>query len=196
MHSRIEVDRLPPSAAGDEASMSALSDLVNRVYAVAEDGLWVDGATRTNPAEMGELTRAGELVVATVDGRLAGSVRVHVLGTGLSEFGMLAAAPEHRSIGIGRELVRHVEEHSRADGRATMQLELLVPREWSHPSKEFLAAWYGRIGYRLVRVGAVGEAYPDLAPQLATPCDFRIYHKDLAAGRPVGIPRGVLSLSG
>ena len=56
---------------------------------------------------------------------------------------------------------------------------MLVPREWSHPSKEFLRAWYGRRGYRLVRTGLLDEAYPHLAPLLATPCDFEIHHKPL-----------------
>lgn len=179
MSSRIDVGRLPAEAASDEATMTAISELINRVYKVAEDGLWVDGAARTNPAEVAELTRAGEIVVARLDGRLVGSVRLQVLGDDLAEFGMLVSAPEHRSIGIGRELVRFAERESRAGGRYVMQLEVLVPREWSHPVKEFLTGWYGRLGYRLVRVGTVDEAYPDLAPLLATPCDFRIYHKDL-----------------
>jgi hypothetical protein len=60
-----------------------------------------------------------------------------------------------------------------------MQLELLVPREWSHPSKEFLTAWYTRIGYRPVRTGRLEESYPALAAHLATPCDLVIHHKDL-----------------
>jgi hypothetical protein len=60
-----------------------------------------------------------------------------------------------------------------------MQLELLVPRDWTHPTKEFLNAWYTRIGYRVARTGAIDEAYPALAPLLATPCDFVIYHKRL-----------------
>ena len=51
-----------------------------------------------------------------------------------------------------------------------MQLELLVPRQWRHPTKEFLKAWYSRIGYRPVRTGKFEESYPELAPQLATPC--------------------------
>jgi len=67
-------------------------------------------------------------------------------------------------------------------GLGTMQLEVLVPRQWSHPSKEFLKAWYTRLGYRPVRTGQVEESYPELAPLLATPCDFVIYHKSL--GRP------------
>jgi hypothetical protein len=54
-----------------------------------------------------------------------------------------------------------------------------VPRTWSHPSKAFLKAWYERIGYELVRIGTIDEAYPDLAPLLATECDFLIYTKKL-----------------
>ena len=61
-----------------------------------------------------------------------------------------------------------------------MQLELLVPRGWTYPSKAFLDNWYRRIGYRVARTGTIEEAYPALAPLLATPCDFVIYHKDLA----------------
>ena len=60
-----------------------------------------------------------------------------------------------------------------------MQLELLVPRGWSHPSKVFLDQWYTRMGYRVTRTGAIEEAYPELAPLLATPCDFLIYRKPL-----------------
>jgi hypothetical protein len=62
-----------------------------------------------------------------------------------------------------------------------MQLELLVPRTWKHPSKEFLAGWYRRIGYSVTRRGTIDESYPQLAPRLATACDFVVYHKDLKA---------------
>jgi hypothetical protein len=74
---------------------------------------------------------------------------------------------------------RFAEQKSREDGLTTMQLELLVPRNWSHPSKEFLAAWYARIGYRIQRRGTIDESYPTLAPLLATACDFTIFHKPL-----------------
>jgi hypothetical protein len=35
------------------------------------------------------------------------------------------------------------------------------------------------MGYRPVRSGTIDEAYPNLAPLLATPCDFLIYRKEL-----------------
>jgi GNAT superfamily N-acetyltransferase len=94
---------------------------------------------------------------------------------------MLVAAPEHRGTGIGRTLVAFAEQLNRERGRRAMQLELLLPREWQHPSKEFLKAWYGRIGYRLIRTTTIDDAHPHLAPLLATPCDFAIYEKPLHA---------------
>ena len=66
-----------------------------------------------------------------------------------------------------------------------MQLELLLPRTWQHPNKEFLKAWYHRCGYRAVRTTRMDDAYPHLAPYLATECDLVVYEKalQLAPGR-------------
>lgn len=159
--------------------MSALTGLINEVYAVAEGGLWTEGSTRTTAEEVADLTRAGEIAVAVLGEQVVGCIRIRRLDDDVSEFGMLAAAPGHRRIGVGRELVRFAEQSSRDKGHGTMQLELLVPREWKHPSKEFLARWYGHIGYKVVRVGSTDEFYPNLSPLLATPCDFVIYRKDI-----------------
>jgi Acetyltransferase (GNAT) family len=92
---------------------------------------------------------------------------------------MLVAAPDHRGTGVGRALLDFVERTGFERGMRAMQLELLVPRGWSHPSKESLRAWYGRRGYRIVGTGRLDDAYPQLAPPLATPCDFEIHHKPL-----------------
>ncbi|SEP01557.1 GNAT family N-acetyltransferase [Amycolatopsis saalfeldensis] len=175
----LEIELLPPSAAAGEDL--AVTALVNQVYAVAEKGLWAGPADRTTVAEVAGLVRAGEIAVARLDGRTVGCVRIHRLADGAGEFGLLAAAPDVRGAGIGRALVRFAEQRCRADGCAEMQLELLVPRDWTHPSKEFLAGWYGRLGYRVVRTSTIDEAYPHLAPLLATPCDFLVYRKDLGA---------------
>lgn len=164
--------------AGDDA-VAEVTDLVNRVYAAAEEGLWRDGALRTTAAETRDFIRGSEIAVARLDGPIVGSVRVQLLGAGVGEFGMLAADPGHRGAGIGRDLVRFAEQRSHERGCETMQLELLVPRTWTHPAKKFLHGWYTRLGYRVVRTGSIDEQYPALAPQLATPCDYVIYHKPL-----------------
>lgn len=166
-----------PLPAGDDDAVLAVAHMINEVYAAAEKGLWADGASRTSAAEVAGRVRDGELFVVRLGGRILGCVRVRRVDDDTSEFGMLAADP--RGTGVGRELVRFAERWSREEGRDTMRLELLVPRAWTHPDKEFLAAWYARLGYRVIGTGAVEDSHPDLAPLLATPCDFLVYQKDL-----------------
>jgi GNAT superfamily N-acetyltransferase len=168
------------ATAGDDAGLvDELADLVNDVYATAERGLWRNGATRTTASELAGLIRAGEIAVATREDRHVGCVRLHDVTGDRSEFGLLVAAPDQRGTGVGRALLEFAEWRSRERGRAAIQLELLVPRTWSHPSKEFLKRWYGRRGYRLVRTGRLDDAYPHLAPLLATACDLEIHEKPL-----------------
>ncbi|MEV1085969.1 GNAT family N-acetyltransferase [Streptomyces sp. NPDC050211] len=186
----LRIETLSPAHAEDSDLMSAVTALINEVYEVAEEGLWVPGTTRTSRQEVASLTQAEQITVARLHEEVVGCVRIQQLAATVCEFGMLAAAPKRRGTGIGRELVRFAEQYGREAGLDVMQLELLVPRTWSHPSKEFLADWYGRIGYRVVRTGSIDESYPELAPHLATPCDFVIYQKSL--GRRVERP-GVAS---
>jgi GNAT superfamily N-acetyltransferase len=110
--------RMPAAAAAEDASLvNELSALVNSVYAVAEEGLWADGTSRTTPETMAELIAAGQIAVARGDERIVGAVRVHRLDTGEGEFGMLVADPAHRGQGVGRELVRFAERWCRERGR-------------------------------------------------------------------------------
>jgi len=176
----VDISFVAPGATDDAVFLAETADLVNRVYADAEKGIWREGAERTDPSELADVVRAGELAVARLSGDVVGAVRVRRLDTGEGEFGMLVASPEHRGIGLGRGLVEFAEEWARGQGLSTMQLELLVPTEWTHPVKQFLHEWYTRIGYAPVRGGDFAEDYPALEPLLATPCDFVIYHKRLS----------------
>jgi GNAT superfamily N-acetyltransferase len=175
----VEVAIVPQADAADNVLMARIAELVNRVYAEAEKGLWRDGADRTDAPGIAAMVHAGELAVARLDGRLVGAVRIRRLDPGLAEFGMLVASPEHRGIGIGRALVAFAKDWARQQGLSRMQLEVLAPRTWTHPVKEFLRDWYTRIGYRQTRTGRLADACPALQPQLATPCDFAVYHKNL-----------------
>jgi GNAT superfamily N-acetyltransferase len=175
----LEIEILPAGTSDDMASMTHLADLVNRVYATAEKGQWVPGATRTTVDELASFTRAGEIVVARLDGVVVGSIRVQQLDGDLWETGMLVADPDHRNLGIGRELRRFVLDLLRQRGARTLQIELLVPRDWTQDSKTFMADWNERSGYVVVGRGRFEEQYPQLADQLATPCDFIIYNKTL-----------------
>jgi GNAT superfamily N-acetyltransferase len=175
----LEVGIEPAASADDAAIVTAIADLVNGVYMIAEAGLWVDGARRTNADEIAELIRQQEVATARIGGELAGAIRVHALDGGTAEFGMLAADPARRGIGVGRALVAFAEAWAVDRGFARMQLELLVPTSWQHPSKQFLREWYSRIGYREVKTGTLGEIYPELEPLLATQCDLLVFRKSL-----------------
>jgi GNAT superfamily N-acetyltransferase len=183
-HADLEIDIEPAASADDTALATTIADLINGVYVIAEAGLWVDGARRTDAREIAELIRQQELATARVDGELVGAVRVHALDAATAEFGMLSADPGHRGLGIGRALVSFAERWATVRGFAAMQLELLVPTSWQHPSKQFLHEWYSRIGYREVRRGPLDELYPELEPLLATPCVLVVSQKSLVVGGP------------
>ncbi|MFG1922415.1 GNAT family N-acetyltransferase [Cryptosporangium sp. NPDC048952] len=168
-----------PEDAADAVAVAQLTELINEVYADGEQGLWIPGQTRTTVGELTNFARAGELFVARLDDELVGSVRICRLDETTSEFGMLVASTKHRGLGVGRELVRFAEANARSAGDTRMQLEVLTPQDWTHPVKQFLVEWYTRIGYVNVRTDDFAPAYPHLSPLLATPCDFRIFHKNL-----------------
>lgn len=60
-----------------------------------------------------------------------------------------------------------------------MRLELLTPRHWTHPSKEFLKQWCSRIGYTPQATEPFELLHPKLIPKLKTECDFTVWHKSL-----------------
>jgi GNAT superfamily N-acetyltransferase len=178
------VKLLAPHQAGDDVLVEELVRIVNAAYAVGEAGLWLDGATRTGPGEIAEAIRNRELLAATIDGRLVGCAWVRALDAGTADLGLISTAPDRWGGGVGRELVRSAEELMRSRGLATMQLELLVPKGWVHPQKQRLHGWYSRLGYRVVRSAPFEQVAAHLASQLATPCEFLIFHKPLADAGP------------
>jgi GNAT superfamily N-acetyltransferase len=175
---RVEV--VDQGAAADQALVEVLAGVINSAYAVGEEGLWLEGTPRTSPAEVADMIRAGSLLAATEDGRVAGCARVQPLDADTADLGLISVPPEQWRGGVGRELVRTAEELMRARGARTAQLELLVPQGWVHPQKKRLREWYLRLGYSIVRSAPVEEIIGDLGDRLAVPCEFLIFRKPLA----------------
>ncbi len=105
------------------------------------------------------------------------------LDAGTADLGLVSTATDLWGGGVGRRLVRAGEELTGSRGVPAMQLELLVPKEWRHPEKERLRAWYTRLGYRVVRTAPFDQVAAHLAPHLATPCEFLIFCKPLRKNR-------------
>ena len=178
MASRVTA-RFPVESDLEAGAVRRLSALINEVYDDAESGMWKRKGTRTDTAAVERLLRERALILAEIDGALVGSVHVSLMGEGVGEFGMLVADPARRGAGIGTALVRHTEAWARRQGCHTMRLELLTPRHWQNPGKEFLKQWYSRIGYSPRATEPLETMYPNLVPELATECDFTVWHKPL-----------------
>lgn len=178
-----KVTLLAADKAGDEILVDELVRLVNGAYAIGEAGLWRDGTTRTAPGEIAEAIRGGGMLAAELEGRLAGCACLRPLDTQTADLGLISAAPARWGRGVGRDLVRTAEDLMRRRGIKTMQLELLVPQGWIHPQKQRLRDWYTRLGYRVISTARFEEVAAHLEPQLATPCEFLIFHKPLTADR-------------
>jgi GNAT superfamily N-acetyltransferase len=164
-------------------TIQRLTTLINEVYDDAESGMWKRKSTRTNPAEVERLLRARALILAEIDGEIVGSVNVNLLGDGLGEFGMLVAGPKSRGRGAGSALIEHAERWAREHGCHTMRLEVLSPRHWTHPSKEFLRQWYARLGYTPRATEPFELMHPELVTELATECDYTVWYKPLPLSR-------------
>jgi len=176
---QIVTTRFPIESDLGTDKIKRLSDLINDVYDDAESGMWKRNGVRTNPAEVERLLRAQALILAEIDGALGGSVKVNLMRDGVGEFGMLVADRKYRGKGIGSALVKHAEKWARERACHTMRLELLTPRHWTHPSKDFLRQWYARIGYAPQTTEPLESMYPELVPELATECDFTVWYKSL-----------------
>ncbi|MGH3477587.1 MAG: GNAT family N-acetyltransferase [Nocardioidaceae bacterium] len=185
VNTRIAVTLLEPAASRDTRLVEQLTDLVNDVYTTAESGLWRAGFTRTTTSEIAGRVAAGQVAVATIaDGVVVGSMQLRRISADTSEFGMLVADADHRGAGIGRTLLDFAERSSRDRGLRAIQLELLVPRGWQHPNKEFLKQWYGRRGFRRIDTRRMEDTHPQLAPLLATSCDLEVHEKPLRVREP------------
>lgn len=160
-------------------NIKRLSNLINEIYDEAESGMWKRKGFRTHPAEVERLLRAQALILAEIDGVIVGSVNVNLMSNGVGEFSMLVVDRKHRGEGIGSALVNHAEAWARENGCHTMRLEILSPRYWTLPSKTLLRQWYSRIGYRPQTTELFKSMYPDLVSELATECDFIVWHKSL-----------------
>ncbi|MDH2443814.1 GNAT family N-acetyltransferase [Amnibacterium sp. CER49] len=168
---------VPPRSAVD-GLVDEVVALVNRVYAVAEAGFWRPGTSRTDADDVRDAVAAGELLAATVDGRLAGVLRIAVEHR-VGRLGMLAVEPAARGAGIGTLLLEEADRITTEAGGTAMQLEVLTPSDPPSPDKARLDRWYRRLGYAVTAEESLGEHYPQLVERLLVPAVLVVYRKPL-----------------
>jgi N-acetylglutamate synthase-like GNAT family acetyltransferase len=165
--------------AADEALAAEVALVINEAYGVGEAGLWRDGTVRTTGDEMAKRIRAGEVLVATTNGRVVGCASVRQIDETTTEVGLISTRLDSWGSGVGSKLVQAAEHVGRSYGATTMQLEVLVPLTGTHSAKERLSDWYRGLGYEIVESLPFEQVAEHLASDLATPCEFLLFNKSL-----------------
>lgn len=120
--------------------MTAMIAVINAAF-VVED--FIEG-TRTDAANMAEMMRKGEFLLAEDrSGQLAACVYTEVRGE-RGYLGMLAVDPPRQGSGLGRMMAEAAEKHLCARGCRWIDLRVLSPR------RELLP-FYEKLGYTQVR---------------------------------------------
>ena len=179
MNASLAIHNLSPRAAEDPEQMTAIAELVNRVFATEDKGLWRPGHTRTDVDQVGEMARLGELVVAELEERLVGVIRVQQIDDHTAYTSMLVTHPDYRGQGLARKLRQHVFEHLRSLGITTLRIDNIAPRNIDRQATAFMTDWNERAGYTVVGRVPFEEVHPEIAHMLLVECDFILYEKAL-----------------
>lgn len=131
------------------ADVPALRALVEKAYRgeTAKRG-WTHEADllddeRTSDAELGETiaAKASRVLLAEIEGALAGTVTITDVGNGRAYLGMLCVDPDLQAGGLGRALIADAEDIAAEQfGAQVMEMTVIDAR----PD---LIAWYERRGY-------------------------------------------------
>ena len=161
--------------------------MINDAYLRGEKGMWKESQeARTSPEEITQFMEGNKLILAYSGDNLEDPV-ASVFFTSSEfgdkkqgELGMLAAKLDFTGKGVGRQLISKCEERAKEEGCHSVQLELLQPSEWVHPTKAILHQWYSeRLGYKMGKEGDFAQDYPQMVPFLAGPTKFTEYVKQL-----------------
>ncbi|MCM2351633.1 MAG: GNAT family N-acetyltransferase [Bacteriovoracaceae bacterium] len=126
------------------------------------------GGQRTDPEGLKEMinTADAQIELALSEGVILGCVYVRNESDAVY-FGMLTVNPELQTQGLGKELLKRVEELTRAWGKNIIRMTVIGQRQE-------LIAFYERRGYQ--RTGKT-EPFPDHDPRFGLPKTKLLFHE-------------------
>ncbi len=178
-----------------------VTNLINESYLLGESGMWVEGAMRTNVAEIQELLLQKRIIVAFDQQKLLGCIKITKADVNVLEFGQLAVSKGSMRSGVATQLIQYVENYARHEGFSKIKLEILYPAkefeqildesEYIDMTDPLVFAWkkkallhkiYMKMNYQKSNVGDMSEFaldYPQLVNSLAIACKYVVYEKSL-----------------
>src|SRR5690625_1610839 len=118
----IKIHMLPRHTSENRDTMEHITTIINRVYRIAEEGLYKETANRTTIEEIMELTRNSEIAVARINETIVGSIRISQIDDHTGALGMLAVNDMFQQKGIGKKLIDFAEEKCREAQLEKIQL--------------------------------------------------------------------------
>lgn len=165
------------------AELTHTHSLLVHAYAVTEKEIWGDNYSRLVLDEFKELIKANEVYIARLDDEIVGSIHVSRLDDESFNFGLLSVDFAKKGLGIGRKLIKTVENHAKEQNAKFMKIEILRPSSVDLPQKKILDEWYRRQGYIFIDSMSFVDRKPDKAEKalnLITPSQFDCYEKPLS----------------
>lgn len=150
-----------------------LKDLINRVYTLAEKGIWNEHHYRTTSEEVREKISSGSLLLARSNEQIVGSVYLERTNQHL-KFEALVVDPKYRHMGHGQAIVNEVFRIAKEENYQKVQIEILYPKDWAHKQKEILKKWYFNMGFKKVSTTEFAGMHGNVAECFITECNFDI----------------------
>jgi GNAT superfamily N-acetyltransferase len=158
-----------------------LYQIIIAAYAQTEKEVWGENYVRVQKDKFQELVDKGEILIAFLDGEIVGGVHCLQLADDAFSFSLLGADFNYSGKGIGKALVKAVEQVAYTKGAKEIRIEVLRAEHIVVESKIRLASWYNRLGYPFVKTIDVFEVYNDADKwaKLVNPSVFDCYLKVL-----------------
>lgn len=163
----------------DEQNVDFLVAMINEVYQKSEGNICKGKYDRVSNKELLEIIQSNELLLAQHNNDIYGCVHLEKKDASTYKFKILVANPKFKGKGIGSLLVNFAEQQAKTNGATVMQLDLLVPTDFDHPDKVFLANWYTRIGYEKIEEHDVEHIHSGVSKFLKVDCMVKVYEKVL-----------------
>lgn len=161
------------------ADRKSLHDILILAYALTEVEVWGPNYVRISFEEYNELIERGEILIAYYNNDVVGGIHFSQRKKGLYSFSLLCADFDKSGLGIGRTLVNEVETIAKEKGATAIEIEILRPKGMEVPFKNRISDWYQRLGYAYTHSQNFAEIKPVKAQNLARPCDFDYYWKNI-----------------
>ena len=162
-----------------QSDKSILMELVNGVYDVCEQHLWLENHKRLTE-EMFEFYHSNqELLVAERCDIIVGCVVMSSVDDGAKDMSMLVIRPEFQRLGIGNLLGSYVIDSALKDKCRCVRVESLYPSHQPDPWKQTLIKWYKSLGFQFVKNVDIAEQFPDFVNHLAVEATFSIFEKSI-----------------